>query len=61
MKFPKGPGIEHGNTTDGIFLMGQPFFGLNLFSPSLTWKLRMMGFQVRNLLFLLVPFSGEPC
>ena len=61
MKLPKGPRMEHGNTTDGICLVGQPFFWLNLFSPSLTWKLRMMGFQVRNLLFLLVPFSGEPC
>ena len=29
--------------------------------PSLTWNLRIFpGFQSQNLLFLLVPFSGEP-
>lgn len=38
-------------------------FGMQMHSPSLIWNLKMMVYKrnLRNLLFLLVPFSGETC
>ena len=39
----------------------QNFRITNVHPWSLTWNLKMMGFQVRNLLFTRGWFSGEPC
>ena len=47
-------------------MFGDPFaihfkLGSKLTLPKFNVEPKNDGFQVRNLLFLLVPFSGEPC